>query len=255
MYGPSVPELDVLLALGVIVLAGSFLQGLTGFGLGMTIVGLVSAFAVAPVSFTADLVNFVALPHGMMVLWPRRQEVDWRLVATFLLGIGPGLALGLYLLRQLEGRGILEIVLGAAVCSAALVFAFRPTPRSTRTPLPASVTVGLLSGTLGGLFSVAGPPVVFYLYLQKMEVTRIRSTLVATFVTVGTLRAAALGATGYLTGPVLGTAALMAPLAILSAALAAPLTEKIPAAALRRVVFVLLVVLGLTVIGRGVGRL
>ena len=56
--------------------------------------------------------------------------------------------------------------------------------------MPPSTRSALLSGLLGGLFSVSGPPLVYHFYRQPMRVDAVRDTLVAALAASSVLRLA-----------------------------------------------------------------
>src|SRR5690606_40456400 len=54
-------------------------------------------------------------------------------------------------------------------------------PRARRSGPVSFVTTGMIGGIMGGLFSTAGPPIIWQMYRQPLTHVMVRSTLVAVF--------------------------------------------------------------------------
>jgi hypothetical protein len=135
--------------------AGAFVNGLTGFGTGMT--ALVFWLHAMPAPVAAPLVvvcSVIAQLQSLRTIW---RAIDMRRLAPFVAGGLVGIPLGAWLLLRVPvgasklGLGILLIV----YCAIMLLGRFRPTinwgGRS------ADGAVGLGGGVLGGLAGLSGP--------------------------------------------------------------------------------------------------
>src|SRR5690606_24787899 len=93
------------------------------------------------------------------------------------------------LLRWLLGLTILS-------CAILLVTRTRPLPRvSSRLSF---ISFGVLSGVLGGLFSSAGPPMVYQMYRQPLPLPLVRNSLLVLFSSNAVLRLALVAGHGSL---------------------------------------------------------
>jgi uncharacterized membrane protein YfcA len=245
-----------LTSLGIfllIVAFGSYVQASTGFALGLIVIGAVTLLDLAPIALTATVLNILALILSISVLWRQHYEVHWKTVRSMGVGIVPGVALGLALLHALSDSApvLLKSVLGIVILTAGVVLMLRPHPRRTLAPTPMGAITGLAGGILGGLFSTAGPPIVFFLYRQPLEITVIRSTLLMVFAVNGATRLVLNTLCGDLTLEVATLTALAIPMVLIAGRYGARLTQRIPAIAMRRFAFGLLVVLGASLLVPG----
>lgn len=112
--------------------------------------------------------------------------------------MGLGVIAGVTLLGWLSANvtSILRVLLSLTVIPSA--FAMLRPAQALRTRSPALVLggFGVLSGLLGGLFSAAGPPLVYHFYRQPMPLVTLRATLLAALVTTSAIRLMAVVATG-----------------------------------------------------------
>lgn len=69
---------DKLAILIAVIGAGSYFQTVTGFGLGMIVMGVTSGFGLAPLATVATLMSVVSLANGATALPGRLHHIDWR---------------------------------------------------------------------------------------------------------------------------------------------------------------------------------
>jgi len=79
-------------------------------------------------------------------------------------------------------------VLGLVIIGSSLQLAVSPAPLPERSSPQSFAFFGAVAGLMGGLFSTAGPPLVYHLYRQPLPLARIRETLVAVFALNAALR-------------------------------------------------------------------
>ena len=134
--------------------AGGLVNGLTGFGTGMT--ALVLWLHALPVTVAATLVlvcSVVAQLQSLPSIW---HALDWRRLAPFLIGGLIGIPLGTWLLVivsvQTVKLGVGIVV--TAYCTVMLLGSYRPTVHWGGRL--ADGIVGLAGGILGGLAGLSG---------------------------------------------------------------------------------------------------
>lgn len=177
-----------LCALGAVAV-GTVVQAAVGFGLGMIaapILGLLDPTLVpGPVLFLAVLLT-------AWIAWKERSHLDWHGVRWALVGRVAGTVVAIVLFARLVGDGI-TLVLGVLIIGAVLLSVSGWALSPTR---PALLGAGTLSGLMGTLTSVGGPPMA--LVYQCEEAARLRSTLAGFFFFGATLSMVALvGAGGF----------------------------------------------------------
>ncbi|MGA7801153.1 MAG: sulfite exporter TauE/SafE family protein [Gammaproteobacteria bacterium] len=236
--------------LGIVTVA-SFVQALTGFALGLIVMGAATALALTPVSFTAAVISLFGVANGLWVLRTHHPHIHRPATLQLTGGMVPGVVLGLYLLHHIEGSApiMLRHGLGGFLVVAGLALIARPHPFAQESHPLWGVLAGLAGGVFAGLFS-APVPFVFYLYRQPLPVATIRATLLVVFVMAAGWRIVWLAVQGGMTGQMLLLGALALPVIAVSAHLALRLSHRIAPLAMRRLAFALLVALGLVLLVR-----
>lgn len=175
-----------LVAVGAVAV-GACIQGTLGFGL-----GLIAAPVLALVD--KDLIPGPLLLIGVAttttVFLRERGSVDWRGMKWAIVGRVAGTAIGAWAVVAFTKDALivalsLSVILGVVMSVAG--WNFRPTT-------PSLIGAGTLSGIMGTLTSIGGPPMA--LVYQKESAQRLRSTLAGFFLIGATLSVASLFAGG-----------------------------------------------------------
>jgi uncharacterized membrane protein YfcA len=175
-----------LVAVGAVAI-GACIQGTLGFGL-----GLIAAPVLALVD--KDLIPGPLLLIGVAttttVFLRERGSVDWRGMKWAIVGRVAGTGIGAWAVVAFSKDALivalsLSVILGVVMSVAG--WNFRPTTTSL-------IGAGTLSGIMGTLTSIGGPPMA--LVYQKESAQRLRSTLAGFFLIGATLSVASLFAGG-----------------------------------------------------------
>lgn len=173
-------------AIGAVTL-GALVQGAVGFGLGMLaapVLGLLDR------SLVPGPVLFLAVVLTAWLAWDERSQLDWNGVKWALLGRVAGTIMAVAIVSSLVGDS-LTLVLGLSI----LLGVGLSLTRWSMTPTRLSLTgAGTMSGLMGTLTSVGGPPMA--LVYQREEAARLRSTLAGFFFFGATLSLVALTVAG-----------------------------------------------------------
>ena len=158
----------MILEFGIIILIlllGSFIQGVSGFGFGLI------AMSFLPFMFTVKestlLVVSLALVLSVSIAIQLFKHIHWPSLTIILSAALVGRFGGFLVLHQYGELEILKLYLGVFLIGVVIyLFLDRP-PRPDKpvnhTWLPA--TLGLVGGLIGGIFAVGGPFFVFYFLL------------------------------------------------------------------------------------------
>ena len=188
------------------------------------------------------------LANGTIALKGKVDAIDRPALAYALIGLLPALILGVFLLTYLsrDFARVLQGVLGAAIFLGGVFIMAKPDPLNMRSGNLAFSFAGATAGLLGGLFSIAGPPLVYQYYRQPFSLENIRLSLLAIFLIMNIGRLVVLAAQGELTFDMLWVGLLCVP-AVSFATLAGrrwpPLVSD---NTMRRIAFLLLVVIGVS---------
>lgn len=200
-----------LLAVVVVVILGSFVQGVMGFGAGMTCMALLPFFM--PMSDVIPVIATVCLFINIRLLGQLWSSIRWRSLLFLGLGAMGGVPLGVYAFKNLD-ESQLKIVLGLLMLLFTVV-KLSPLDLLRRT---LSDPWGLLFGSIGGAFgassNVGGPPLIIYATMKDWGKDETKATLQAYFLVISLIQVPAFLMTGDLRGEhvlpiVLGLPALL----------------------------------------------
>ena len=236
--------------LAAIAFAGALIFGITGFGSALVTIPLATHFV--PLPFALALFAVVDLASSLSVgLENPRNAVraEWtRLVPTILVGTALGVTLLVHLPRQ-AGTALL----GAFVVSYALYSLVRHAPANIVRP-----AWGWLAGLAGGitstLFGAGGPPYAIYLSHRGLTKEHFRATMGFATMTSISLRLAAFFVTGLLLDSrIWFSEMLMVPAALGGIFVSRRLFLKISRETLLRLVALLLLASGGSLLFRAIG--
>ena len=161
-----------------IIALGSFIQGLTGFGLALVSVPLLSLCI--DVKLAVPIAGIFGWLITFPIVWKMRAHIQWKTALILFIGSLPGSYLGADLLKQLSSQIIL-VTMGIVLILASLyaLFSKKVLFKSTSTPL--SLFVGFCSGSLGASVGEPGPPVIAYTSMLPWTNNQTKSTLVCFF--------------------------------------------------------------------------
>lgn len=237
---------DHLLPLLALMGAASYFQTVTGFGLGMIVMGATSGLGLAPVATVATLVSLVTLANSAVALPGKMHHIDWRAVGAATLGILPSVVAGVLILDYLSSAasGILQVLLGAVVLYGGLSAALRPAPLVRRSGDRSFFVSGIFGGLLSGMFGVSGPPLIFQFYRQPLSMVEIRCALILVFTATSVTRTLFSAWQGQLGADIWAQAALAVPVVAVTTIAARRFPPPLSAVATRRIAFGVLVVIG-----------
>jgi uncharacterized protein len=233
-----------------LVAVGAAVQSITGFAMALIVMGGVTALGVADISFSAAVVSLISMANAVLALRHSYKSVDLRMWLLMLTGLVPMTVVGVILLTVFSGEyyAWLRTLLGVVIIGAGSLMMAQPRPFSRASPANAAVAVGGLGGLIGGLYGAGGAALAWFMYRQPLDIIVVRSTLLATFFVSTASRSLVVGLSGQLTEEVLIVAGISLPLVILITVLSTRIAPRVPDRLIRRFVFVLLILLGASLI-------
>ncbi len=165
------------------VAVAGYVQNLTGFAFGLVLLGLVGLTHVASLADVTNVVSVLTLVNAIGLFRASKPQFDREVMPATLAGSLIGVLAGVLLLNWLSDNVVtgLRLLLGVTIVGCAVVLLLDAAALKTRSPVRAFAAFGLVSGVLGGLFSTAGPPLVYHFYRQPMPMRAIRDALVGIF--------------------------------------------------------------------------
>jgi uncharacterized membrane protein YfcA len=180
------------------VALASYVQNLTGFALGLVLLGLVGLLHLAPLPDVTNAVSILALLNAALLLRAGLPRLHARTLVPTVAASLAGVCVGVVLLTWLSDNVVLglRLLLGLTIAGAAVLLVVSVPRHGSPSAGSRFAAVGLVSGVLGGLFSTAGPPLVYHYYRQPMKLEDIRAALVIVFALNAALRLVLLGGAG-----------------------------------------------------------
>lgn len=203
----------VLLSVGL----ASYVQNLTGFAFGLIFLAVVGVFDLLPIADAANAVTLITLTQTLIYFREYPITPEWRVVKPAVWPSLVGVVVGLGLLYWLSASALylLKIALGVVVVGSAALLVMRFKPKTEMDPPGSFALTGVLSGLMGGLFSTSGPPLVYKLYRQPLDLLVIRQALLVMFGINQLARLTVVLLSGQFTMGSLGLAVLAIPLQFL----------------------------------------
>jgi uncharacterized protein len=233
----------------LVLLAGvaAYVQTLTGFALGLVMMGGIGLTGLMLLPDAAVLVSVLTLVNAMLVLARGWSDVAWK---EFRLLIGASilsLVAGYGMLELLAGTSLdwVRLVLGLAIVASSIQLLFRPHTLPHRSPKATFIGFGAVAGLMGGLFSTSGPPLVYLLYRQPLPHVSVRETLLLVFAVNAVVRLGTVVAADRVPPMSTWWTLLAIPAVVLFTALARRWPPPVSVLTLRRLTFVLLLASGL----------
>lgn len=243
-------DLILLAELAAIFALGTYVQTVTGFGLGMIIMGAVTMFGLLPIAFTSVIISIMTFFNGAFAIKGNTKALNLKLIAYTGAGLIPGIAIGLFILDYMSSQmnTVLQLLLGIAIIIGAATSLLKPEPIQQLSSHWIFLFAGKVAGILAGLFSVAGPPLVYQFYRQPLDIKTIRLCLISTFLISSLLRTAMVGVQGGLEIEMFTFALYTVPIIYLATWLGKHCPPPLAPNNMRRLAIVLLILLGASLV-------
>jgi uncharacterized protein len=232
-----------------VFLLASFLGGLTsglaGFAMGLVVSGIY-LHILTPIQTATLIVGYGFVTQGYGV-WALRHAVRWRSAAPFIIGGLIGVPAGTMLLTYID-PAYMRIGVGILLVVYSIYSLARPAIKLAHEGVAAEVGVGFLNGLLAGLTGLVGIVVVIWCQLRNWpkDVQRaiFQPVLLATILT----STVSLSAAGAVTAETMKLYLLGLPCMLVGTWVGLKLYGRLNDAAFRKIILLLLLVSGLSLI-------
>ena len=181
-------------------LAGGFINGLTGFGTGLT--ALTFWLVVVPPIIAAPLVAICSVIGQLQTLPSIWHAIIWRRVLPFIIGGLVGVPIGTLLLPMVSVQMVKLLVGGFLIVISSLLLMQRSAPKITWGGQPVDGFVGFLGGILGGLIGLSGVPPTLWASLKGWSKHEKRAVFQTFNLSILLFAAASMAYSGFLTAEV-----------------------------------------------------
>lgn len=222
--------------------AGSILQTVTGFGLAIVVM---AAFPlVLPFATSLAISSLLGAGHSVTALLTAGRNYRLSTIAPTAAAYFAVSALAAQLLDRQPPETMLRI-LGLFLILLSLYFLFGQRQLSLRPSLPAGLLAGAVSGMMGGLFSVNGPPLAVYYLATAQSNEEYLSNIRLTFLLTGFYTLGLRIFHGYLTSEALKLGGVSLLAMALGVLVGKQLVDRINADLLRKTVYGMMILSGI----------
>lgn len=154
---------DNIIYIFLLAIGASFVQRTTGFGFGIFIMTALP-FLMPSYAEAVTLSGILSLTSSTVVMLKYRKYVNCKRLSPILLTFFMMSTLAIVMLDRIEGR-TMRVILGGILILVSLYFSFfkEKVQQFIRPTTGWQLGAGTVSGVMGGLFGMQGPPVVLYL--------------------------------------------------------------------------------------------
>ena len=224
---------------------GGLTSGLSGFAMGLVVSG-VWLHIISPEQ-NALLIVLCGLVTQASGIWRVRHAINWRTVLPFILGGALGVPAGTALLTTVNPN-TLRFSIGVLLVIYSLYSLIRPAIKLTRGGVPADFGIGIVNGLVGGLTGLGGIAVTVWCQLRggprDAQRAIFQPVIFATFLTT----AISLGFVHAYTVATLKLYAFALPVLIIGIWVGFRLYGKLDDAAFRKIILLLLLISGFSLI-------
>ena len=195
---------EATLYIAFLAAGASFVQRTTGFGFGIFIMSVLP-YLMPSYGEATTLSGLLALTTSTAIVVNMRKYIVWRRLSVILLTFIAVSALAICMLSRIEGR-TMRMILGAVLILTSLYFSFfkEKIRKYVRPDLKTQIGAGTLSGIMGGLFGMQGPPAVLYFISTEPDKHHYMAMIQMYFVIGNTMMTIVRAMNGYLT-PAVGS--------------------------------------------------
>jgi hypothetical protein len=168
------------LLIGLVLLAASFTQSLSGFG--SALISMPILVEMLGIQVAAPLVALVGITIELVLLVRYRFAVNIHVVRRLVLASLAGIPLGVWALGHVEEQWALNILGGVVLAYAAYALLGLNLPKLRHPGW--TLFFGFLAGLLGGAYNTAGPPVIIYGHCRRWTSDSFKANLQGFFLIV-----------------------------------------------------------------------
>jgi len=224
---------------------GGLTSGLSGFAMGLVVSG-VWLHIISP-DQNALLIVLCGLVTQGSGIWRVRNAMSWRAVLPFIVGGALGVPAGTALLTTVD-QGTLRITMGILLVIYSLYGLLRPALRPVKGGIPAEVGVGVANGLIGGLTGLGGIAVTIWCQLRGGPKDAQRAIFQPVMFATFAMTAISLAVAGAYTREAMKLYLLALPALIAGIWCGLKLYGKLDDAAFRRVILILLLASGISLV-------
>ncbi len=171
-----------------IILLGQIIYSALGFGSAMVSITLLS-LVFGDLSQIIPYFLLLCVPTEIAIVYKNRKKIDFSFVKKFVLFLFAGLIIGSLLLKYAVPNELV-LYLGVIICLIGIYFLFfeEKITFSFKKEGIAGKIFSFLTGILGGVYGISGPPIIIFLKGLKLDKSSFRATILSIFFSMSILR-------------------------------------------------------------------
>lgn len=240
--------IEQLLPFMLVVALGTYVQTVTGFGMGMIVLGFVAQLGLYSITFASVVISVLMLANGPIALHGNMKGMDKNALWFTLAGLFPALVGGVILLEYLSAdfTRTLQMILGITIICGGLFIVLKPEPLKQRSNNISFAAAGAVAGVFGGLFAISGPPLVYQYYRQPFTLHAIRMSLLMILLVMDFVRLVVMESQGSLDMEMIWVSLLSIPVVAIFTLVGKRYPPPFSDQTMRRLAFIMLVVIGIS---------
>ena len=232
----------IFAAIALIMLVASYIQSVTGFGFGI----FAMIFLPSLLLYTESnaLSTILSAFTSVYLTFLMRKHISWKNIVFPIVGYIVSSVISVVFIKT-QTNETLKLLLGIALFVLSIYFFFFSNKIKIKPSWYAGLLAGLVSGVMGGMFAMSGPPVVIYFMQSEESSDRYLGTLSAYFIVSGAISIVTKAAAGFVTTSVLIGVAVGAVGMAIGAVLGKLSRERIKPDNIKRAVYAVMAVSGI----------
>ncbi len=232
----------------VILLAG-LVQGLAGFGFSQF--ALPWLVLMIPGQELIPIMVVLSLFLNLFLIYELRIFVQLKRIWPLIMGGALGIPFGTYLLL-IADASMMKLFIGLVIIIFSLVLLFEIRKTIKREKL-AMGPIGFVAGIMNSIATVSGPPLIIFFSNQEMNKQEFRANLIAFFLFINILTLPVFLYAGLLTSQVMTASGMLLPGMVMGAFIGSKLSTKIDEARFKKLIMILIIIMGILLIASGLG--
>lgn len=174
----------IMICIWFVLFAGSCLQGIVGFGMGLFAVGWMSLFL--PVKDVTLIILALTVIMSSWVVRKLWKYIRWKIIASVLVGTAIGRVGSFWFIHNMGDTALAKQWLGITlIIIVILLYAngkFEQSIRAVTRPRLFAAFIGMTGGFIGGAFAIGGPIYAIYFLIAFKDKRKYNVNMQATFV-------------------------------------------------------------------------
>ncbi len=186
----------ILILVSVVTFVASYIQGATGFGFGIfAMIFYPNLLLYTEANVLSSILSALSALFVAILMF---RKIHWKNIWFPIIGCLFSTFIAVSFIKT-QSPQILSLLLGIALFLLSIYFFFFSNKIKIKPTWYAGLIAGALSGILGGMFSIGGPPVVIYFMQSEDEFDQYFATISAYFVLSGVISVAMKAVSGFIT--------------------------------------------------------